>query len=293
MKTIINATNLLGDSLYSLQPINQYRDEMGASEEDLILVADRGLVFQMFQDTFLGPVKLYDDIDKAIQSCPEGEDVKVIRLSAGDSGHWCFTIAQQTGGKFQPHISQGYAHLLGMTLKEPIMPYAPWNNWEPENRDKVRIGIAPFSKSCSRHTGERPNKTLDDWKWMHIINYLRQHCDELKVFGGPKDIMLNVPISEDERCVAKSFDDLRKQLKRLTAFISVDNGLGHIASVLDTPTILIWPVVSSIEFIAPLWAPRTKYLMNVEPNTITPSTLLAGIRIFMKELVNDGDASGS
>lgn len=292
MITIINATNLLGDSIYTLQPINQFRDEMGASEENLILVADRGLAFQMFQDTFLGPVKLFDNIDHAIQSCKQGEDITQIRLDAGTSGHICFTSAQQTGR--QMHISEGYAQMLGIKLKGPIIPYAPWANWEANSvprdsqsvRSPIRIGISPFSKSCARHSGERPNKTLDDWKWMHIIHYLRLHCDELCVIGGPKDVLTNCPISEDEKWCASSFADLRQKLKSLTVFITVDNGLGHLASVLNVQTLLLWPQVSSPEFIAPLWAPNTKYIMGIDPPTVTPAVLLTGMRIFVQQFID-------
>jgi hypothetical protein len=290
--TIINATNLLGDSLYTLQPIKQYLDTH--TEEEIKLVADRGLAFQMFQDTFQDDtdddVEIFDNIDSAIRSCEKGADLSVFSLNAGASGHICFTRAQQTGR--QPHISEGFAEMLGMQLKEPPLPYAPWNTWEPDLQvPPVRIGISPFSRSCSRHSGEPPNKTLDDWKWMHIINYLRPHLDYLQVLGGPNDRLTGVSVSEDEYWCASSFEDLRKKLKSLTLFITVDNGLGHIASALNVPTVLLWPRVSSMEFIGPIWAPNTKYITPIDPPTITPANILNGLRHFVKERINAGDAS--
>lgn len=289
MITIINATNLLGDSLYCLQPIKQYLDRH--LDEQTILVADRGLAYQMFVDTF-GRLSLfengniYDDIDAAIAGQSEGIDARIIRLDAGSSGHWCFTQAQQTGK--QPHISEGFANMLGFTLQHPIIPYAPWNNWETlETPPPIRIGIAPFSRSCSRHSGKLPNKTLDDYKWMPIIAFLRMHCDEFYVFGGPKDALTGNDISEDERYVAASFKALRSTLKSLHCFITVDNGLGHLASVLGVPTIILWPQVSSVEFIAPIWAPNTQLMTNMDPNLATAAVLLTGLRIFVRDKLNN------
>lgn len=304
MKTIINAWNLLGDSLYTLQPIKQYLDEHTSTLDNIVLVSDKGITNQMFHDTF-PKMRIFDDIESALAAFPS-EDLRVIPLGAGASGHICFTSAANHGK--QLHISEGYAQILGMKLKEPPLPYAPWNNWEPyPYRDihtivgqsmtgwdlppaKIRIAIAPFSKSCSRHTGETPNKTIDDWKWMHLINYLRLHVEEFRVLGGPKDRLTNVTVSEDEYWCASSFEDLRKKLKSLTLLITVDNGLGHMASALDVPTVILWPRVSSLEFIGPLWAPRTKYIAPIDPTIITPSNILNGLRVFVKDAI-DGNAS--
>jgi hypothetical protein len=284
MITIINATNLLGDSLYSLQPINEYLEAQ--EENNTILIADRGLAYQMFSTTFeYGNPEIFDNIDEAIRSLDPGEDVKIIRLDAGTSGHICFTSAQQTGK--QLHISEGFAQMLGITLKEPVLPYAPWCNWEKKQDKITRIGISPFSRSCSRHTGELPNKTLDDWKWNPLQAFFRMHCDEFCVLGGPKDRLTACPISEDEYWSAKSFDDLRRKLKSLTVLITVDNGLGHIASALNVPTIILWPKVSSMEFIGPLWAPRTKYIYGIDPNEIKPATILTGLRKFVADAINE------
>lgn len=282
MVTIINATNLLGDSLYSLQPIKQYLDEH--PDEVTILVADRGIAYQMFMDTFSH--LLFDNIDKAIASCKPGEDIKVINLNAGASGHICFTSAQTTGR--QLHISEGYAQMLGLTFKGPVLPYAPWNAWEHKEDKVTRIAIAPFSRSCSRHTGETPNKTLDDWKWNPLQAYLRSHCDEFRVIGGLKDRLTNCPISEEEYWTASSFEDLRKKLKSLSVLVTVDNGLGHLSSVLQVPTIILWPQVSSMEFIGPAtyWAPNTRYIAPIDPNTIKPAVILGGLRNYLPQFLN-------
>jgi hypothetical protein len=285
--TIINAVNLLGDSLYTLQPIQQYLETPLFPDEEthrIILVADRGIAYQMFEDTF--PTwEVYDNIDKAIQSCRQGEDVSIIRLDAGSSGHICFTNAQKTG--HQMHISEGFAQMLGIKLNGPVEPYAPWWNLEHKQDDVKRIGIAPFSRSCSRHSGELPNKTLDDHKWNPIQAYLRMHFDELRVIGGPKERLNGCPISEEEYWCASSFTDLRQKLKNLTMLITVDNGLSHIASALDVPTVILWPRVSSEDFIMPKWAPKTKYIKPIDPNTITAAVLLSGIRKFTQMLFNE------
>lgn len=294
MVTIINAVNLLGDSLYTLQPIHQYLETpLTAAEETsdgvrTILVADRGIAYQMFEDTF--PTwQIYDDIDKAIQSAP-GEDMGIIRLDAGSSGHICFTTMQQT--QKQMHISEGFAKILGITLSEPILPYAPWCNWEKKEDKVTRIAIAPFSRSCSRHTGELPNKTLDDWKWNPLQTFLRSHSEEIYVIGGPKERLNDCPFSEDEYWTAPSFDSLRRKLKSLSLLVTVDNGLGHIASALNVPTIILWPQVSSKEFIMPLWAPRTQYIYGINPNTIRPAEILIGLRKFVPAILNMEESNG-
>jgi len=298
MITIINAVNLLGDSLYSLTPIKEYIKVHGSTDAfgitNLLLVADRGLAFQMFQEVFPYEV-LFDDIDAAIRAYSHiydvRQDMRIIPLSAGTSGEICFKHMQNTNQ--QMHISEGYAQMLGVTIPSINPPEfhvdeEELDAFKDHDQNIIRIGISPFSRSCSRHSGQLPNKTLDDWKWMHLINYLRPHCTEFSVIGGPKDRLVNVAVSQEEYFAASSWDELKFKLKSLDMFVTVDNGLGHIASALGVPTIILWPVVSSIEFIAPLWAPTTRYI-KLEPNQASPSAILHPLRIYTKDFLGGSD----
>jgi hypothetical protein len=292
MIKIVGATNLLGDSIYAINAIKGWLT-LQSKDQNVILVADRGLPYQLYKLTF-GHLIIFDSIEDAVKHVGIAE-FEIIKLSAGDAGKICFDQAQLTGK--QPHITEGFAQLLGYKYEGDLRPYAPWLDnmtWPKAHY----IGIAPFSRSCARHSKNAdgspgtPNKTLDDWKWNNIVSYLRQQDLPLTILCGPKDRQEKVSVSEDEYYTAPNIENLCTALKSCKVFITVDNGLGHLASLLDVPTIILWPVVSSIGFIAPLWAPKTRYI-QLEPNSATPAAIFSGLRPYVEALINEEKSAQS
>jgi hypothetical protein len=287
MKKILNCTNLLGDSIYLLKPVKQFMKRF--PEEVSCIVTDASLAHEMFVNSFaeyLGKVEILTGEDDARKFFP---DDLVLYLGAGQSGKICFENAQK-GGR-QLHISEGYSVMLGMKgeLAGGIPPLANWQRVPDDVRLPPFIGISPFSKSCSVHTTGIANKTLDDWKWEHIIRYLRKRDLPVKVFAGPNDYLKHCSVTLDDYICAKNLYDLELALKSCVMFVTLDNGLLHIASALKVPTIALWPKVSCIEFIAPVWSPLTTFL-TMEPTKAAPMAILHSLRKVVR-LIMEGQTN--
>lgn len=272
---LIDATNLLGDSLYALRPVQELIATL-AEDVEAIVVAHPGLAFEMF-DRQLG--------DSAIVLTGKPGDMEfesVVELQAGLSGELCFRHARDNGK--QLHISEGFARMLGIPSVSSIVPPTGWDKIPKDMVAQTHITVAPFSRSCSRHTGETPNKTLDDWKWQHIIGYLSRQGYPIAILGAPDDRLQSVTVPENEYYTAANLDCLTYLLRRSKIFVTLDNGLGHIAAALNVPTIILWPMVSSIEFIAPIWSPSVR-LMRMEPNSAIPAAIINGLKHYMREMM--------
>jgi len=168
--------------------------------------------------------------------------------------------------------------MLGVDIEGRLEPPADWQRYYGQTFEKEYALISPFSRSCSRHSGEIPNKTLDDWKWEPVIRYLRRHGHTVKVVGTPKDRLKNNSIPESDYISASNLAELELILKKSSIMISVDNGLAHMASALNVKLLLLWPQVSCVEFICPAWSPQTAVLQIGDPNKVIPAQLLVGIR---------------
>lgn len=276
MKIILNCTNLLGDSLYLLRPVQVLLEQ---SNDVVCIVADKGLAFELFFHSFCTQVPVLDVIQEAEEMYP---DATQLNVGAGQAGDISFRLHQERGGQ-QMHMSEAYAIILGVDLKGVVAPPVHWQQVK-EKLPRTFIAISPFSKSCSRHTNERPNKTLDDHKWEFILRYLRRQGMPVKVIAGPNDRLKSNSVPQNDYFTAKNLYELEYFLKSCALLVTLDNGLGHVASVIDTPMISLWPKVSCIDFIYPRFSPFTT-CVSMEPNSATPAQLLAGIRHFTKILL--------
>ncbi|MGI4812700.1 MAG: glycosyltransferase family 9 protein [Janthinobacterium lividum] len=276
MKFILDATNLLGDSFYLLSPVAAFCEQ---NPEDVeCVVCSPGLVFEMFMRVLPDDTVLVASIKQATTMFSEAT---VLNLGAGQAATLSYTAHKIDPQKEQPHISEAYARLLGLVTQ----PGPPDKLRTGLNLEKTHFAISPFSRSCSRHTGESPNKTLDDWKWEHIIRYLRRQDLPVKVIAGPEDKLVNTSIPVNDYFVAHSFFELETFLSSTALLISLDNGIGHIASFLGTPMISLWPRVSNMSFIAPRWGAKNAFI-QMDPNNVSPAQLLAGIKKFTRALIS-------
>ena len=270
-RKIINCNNLIGDSLYLLRPLDVYlktfRDDCAAIT---VLNQLGGDIVRRF---FAGRVPIYSSTDDAQKDFP---DATILRMDAGRSMEIAFKY--HVANSKPIHISEGFAFMLGVNIGNETKPPVDWIPKFERSSEKIAL-ISPFSASCSRHSGLPPNKTLDDWNWRHIIRYLRRHGYTVQVVAGPKDLLHDVQLPISSYRTALNLDDLFKLLQSAHLLVTVDNGIGHLASACDVPTISFWPTLNiPAEFIAPLWAPRTMYVMMDSPTRVTPAALLYGLK---------------
>lgn len=273
MSKILDCTNLLGDSLYLLKPVQLYMQTYPS--DVLCLVTDRGLPYELFVNTFPS-IPVFTSDAEAQESFPSA---MLLRLNAGYAGELAFANAREKGK--QLHISEAYAKMLGIDLLDDIEPPSDWQRVPEHDRLKPFIGIAPFSRSCSVHTTGKANKTLADWKWEHIIRYLRKRGLPVKVFGAPVDYLQRCSVPLDDYIVAKNLYELERALRSCVLFVTLDNGLCHLAGSLHIPEILLWPVISNADFIAPRFNPNSQFLI-MDPNAAAPMAILHPLRKAVK-----------
>jgi hypothetical protein len=277
----VNATNLIGDTLYTLRPIEQWITLKNIDVNELTIVAHPGLAYEMMRDTF----PLVDVVAGHHERPMSVEDVEM-RLSAGDSGKWCF---ERMRGSKGPHISEGYAALLGIEFQgTDISPLTHWVRSPTYDRTKREyILFCPFSSSCSRHTTGKANKTLDDWKWEPLRQYYSKFGMEIKILGAPGERLQGPKFSEDQYYSAKYLVALESIMKKAALVVTLDNGMLHVASALRVPTIALWPPVSCIDFIAPGYTPTTRFTLMQDVNKITPAILLSSLRVYTREILGE------
>lgn len=260
--------------------------------ECVAIVTDTGFAFELFFKTFAedfcnqplieNPI-IFDNEERAKDCFPYAT---VLHMGAGQSGEICFAESRKPGGK-QLHISEGYSRMLGVTLNT-IVPTTAWQRVDDTERLDPFILISPFSRSCSVHTTGKANKTLEDWKWEHIIHSLRAHNLPIKVLAGPKDYLKQCSISVDDYITCRDLYHLELVLKSAKLLVTLDNGIGHIAAALEIPMIYLWPTVSSIDFIYPKWHSKSKALI-MTPTEAAPIAMFVGFRKFVRELLETSD----
>lgn len=260
---IVRDVNLIGDSLYSLKPIAELR--MQRSEAEIVIRAGGGLAGEMIRKQFDGLLRVIDaDVDE--------EPAEVFDLSAGAAVQVGVAEMLHTGR--MPHISECYARILGVSTDRWNGDFTPLKGWvavpnQPVMRERYVV-ISPFSASCSGAAGHRPNKTLaEHTRWTLTIEWLRSCGYRVVVLKAWHEQWDGIPVDFK---TGESLNDLQHILAGAKAVISVDNGIGHLASALGAKTFILWPPVSSVPFIAPLWSKTTK-LLYMRPERVRADQL--------------------
>ena len=273
---VIRAVNLLGDSLYLLKPIAEYRMQRPQGEEFAVGVMP-GFAGDLLRAQFgRGLVRDMATLE---------DEPDIIYLSAGHAAQ--YAVQRLINHNERLHISECYAALIGAKTDRwnrdfsPLMGWANGKRWDPvvrlANRTHGYAVIAPFSKSCSRWSGSRPNKTPDHERWTLVIDWIKQNGFEPKDLTAPDE---NWTLNKDWIETADSLTALIKLLCGASFVITVDNGIGHIASALGCRTLILWPPITSVDFIGPIWNKGTT-LMYMHPERIKADQLL---RLVQKEL---------
>jgi ADP-heptose:LPS heptosyltransferase len=123
----------------------------------------------------------------------------------------------------------------------------------------------------------RPNKTPDLERWELLIAWIYAQRYGVLVTHGPNDVWTGSSVT---LATTDSLDTLVFRLAAATAVVTVDNGIGHIASALGCRTLILWPPISSVPFIAPTWS-KTTTLLYMQPARVRADQLRD---LVMKEL---------
>jgi hypothetical protein len=279
MQVILCCNNLIGDSIYLLRPVSLYLDRW--KKECVALTVLPQLGGKIVKTYFENRIPVFHSIEEAKEQFP---DAQVLQITAGRA----MELAAQYSAQYkkQVHISQVYALMLGTPVNSVIPPTDWLKPRFPTVRGRVIIG--PFSASCSRHSGEKPNKTIDDWKWEHIVRFLRRHgFDEVLCIGSGVDMLEKVSLPLTAYRSTSDLGELQELFQSAQLVICIEGGVGHLASLFNVPTIILWPEVVNMEFIAPAWAPLTKYFLIGDPNEMPPAALLYGLKKLIRKMLEE------
>jgi len=265
---VIRNVNLLGDTLYTLRPIAELH--MQKPLEQIVIGVGQDLAGEMVRRQF--PMLSVRDAG----TLSPVENAQAIDLTAGRAAQ--LAVVQLYQYHRRVHISQCFAWLLGVNTDHWVGVPAPltgWANIHPRNTDVHYALIAPFSRSCSRHVGMRPNKTPDHERWMQVIEWLRDERGlQPTILAGPND---NWTGFQCAKTTASDLDDMTNLLRHADLILTVDNGIGHLASALGCKTLILWPPMSGVDFIGPLYNKSTR-LLFMHPERVRGDQLLEIIK---------------
>lgn len=276
----LSVVNLLGDSIYLLGPVKKYIEQH--LDEVAAILVDHGIGGQLFERQFRDSgIPFVHSEEEAREIDP---NIEFLYLNAGRAGELCYARERSVGKC--PHISEGYALLLGVNIEGQQSPPIDWQHYTFHSQEYSLI--SPFSRSCSRHSGQRPNKTLDDWKWEPIIQFLRRHnYAPVKVIGAPNERLNQCSLLESDYLSTPNLQELELAMRKASMVISIDNGIAHFASALGLKTVVLWNAAANPDFIAPKWSPNTAIAYMGDPNPVQPAQLLVGVRK-MVQWLEDG-----
>lgn len=165
-----------------------------------------------------------------------------------------------------------YCEMLGVRPNED----APTFTVTETEHAKDLILISPFSRSCSSNEGKPPNKMLR-WKdWRPIIRFLRT-LGPIGVLGGKADRTNELEVSEDEYFTGLPLNEVALMLRDCKLFVSIDNGMSHLAATQQTKHLLFYPACLGLHWAAP-WGNLNMIPLQVDPAQADTAHLVSTTR---------------
>jgi ADP-heptose:LPS heptosyltransferase len=265
-KALFKCCNLIGDALFASPILREWHKRNPDWEIDLQTLPDY-------------IAQIYPHFGVPMNVVFEADESKYDFVHVFDIGK-AFTLGNQRSC----HAVEGYGYgLFGDDFKaETLKPtYIP----EEEEHEKGLVLVSPFSRSCSSNSGQPPNKMLPWSHWLQIITMLRFYGD-VGVLGGPKD-RCPLPISEDEYFTGLSLNHVALLLRDCRVLVTIDNGMAHLASSQEAPTIEFYPSCLGMHWAAPLGNPNL-YIAQTNPATISVAQAVFVVRQGINQLLMKG-----
>lgn len=259
MKALFKSINLIGDGLYVSSPLRVWHKLHPEYEISILTLNDH-------------TAELYRSMGfpcNVVFTADERDYDFVFNFDCGQA----FTI----GDRDKCHISEAYAKMLGVEIEEAGPFYEAPLYIVPMGE----IYIAPFSRSCSSNDGKPPNKMLPFDKWLPILRYLKT-LGPVSLLGAKSDVWPNFSdpygnFSEFEKVLGESIPYVARLLKYSKLFVTIDNGLGHLAASQKTPTVVFYPECLGIHWITPVGNPNC-IAIQMNPAEVSPNLLLKKLK---------------
>jgi len=283
-RALFESKNLIGDSICISAALRQWHAEHPDYQIDLLTMNDHS-------------AELYRGM---------GVPVNIIfeRIGLDYDFEFTFNVSEAFAicERDQCHMAEGYAKLLGVQIEDIGPFYEPpivaeddeWVNQVPENT----ILFAPFSNSCTSHSGMPPNKCLPWPKWKPIIKYMRSKSTmPIRVTGSKKERADELSFSEEEYLTGIPLRPLARAMRegKIAMVVSVDNGISHLAGSQKVPQILFYPMVLGMHYAVP-WSNPFVIPIHIDPAMAEPAQLLWSFRQAWDLIMNskkDGQLNGT
>jgi ADP-heptose:LPS heptosyltransferase len=183
------------------------------------------------------------------------------------------------GDELKIHAVEAYENCLFGSFEksqEKARDIKPVYIPEEEEHERGLILISPFSRSCSSNEkGKAPNKMIPWPHWLQIVTLLRSY-GSIGVLGGESD-RCPLPIAEDEYFTGLPLNHVALLLRDAKLFVTIDNGMAHLASSQETKTIEFYPSCLGMHWAAPLGNPNI-YLIHTDPAVISVGQAVYAVR---------------
>lgn len=241
--SVVSCAQLLGDTLYVLNPIDQFL----LKNPNASVLSRPGIGGEIVSRTFP---------DRMV---PGGRSI--VELGAGR--------AHRLGGSSN-HISYGFGRMLGISYRDTPRPTKRWAYDIP----RVPLGavISPFSFS-----GKGPNQ-YPLREWVDTVAYLKEQFGRVVVLDSEPDTP--IPFAAT-RFTASNLYELQAMLASAFVTITIENGIVHLCSTLDYPCVCFWANSGMRPSFAPTWAPQTT-LLDIRIHT-RPGWMLSRVKDVLKQ----------
>lgn len=273
-KVLFNSINLLGDGLYACCVIKKYAELH--PEDSIAVYTNKSFVTPIYGQIGVS-LQIFTDMKFVEQYAPD----TTFDLGAGAAGDYREMKLREG---VDLHIAQALGQMVcGIDIPDFRPPYRATREYVAPDLEGA-IFLSMFSASCASRKGGAPNKMLPWSKWLPVIQYLRQYKIPIRVLGGPDDYVSGLGFSEEEYLLGTSVNYTTNLFQKARLFVTLDNGLGHLAAIYNTPTLLFYPACLQVGFIAPVYNSNLA-IMHVDPAVSPAAGILVGVRTLVPKLL--------
>jgi ADP-heptose:LPS heptosyltransferase len=284
LKALFTSHNLIGDALCVSAALRVWHQEHPEFEIDLL--TDNNSAAELYKGMGVPLRVIFEPTEHEVH------DGKEVSYKINYAFYHTFDVnrAFKICDEKKCHLAQGYADDLGVKLGNSAADLGPfYMPPEPSLDDFDRwlyrvprdsIVIAPFSRSCSSHTGGQPNKCLPWVKWKPILRFLRSLEKPIRVTGSMDERADELDFSEDEYIMGMPLPVLAwamRREERIHLFVSVDNGLSHLAGSQRIWQILFYPMCLGLHYAVP-WSNPFVVPIHIDPAFAEPAQLTWSVK---------------
>lgn len=267
MRALFKSINLLGDAMYIQPALEQWASEHEDWEIDLLTLNN------YVTDAYLR----FGIPNLRVVFEPEGQyDFEFV---------FDVNTAFKISDEHKVHVSTAYGRMLGYNIQPRRVKFIP-SDADDHKKNLVLFSMFSNSCACREEPPKPPNKMIGWNHWYPVVGLVRQLGGEFGLLGA-KEEKPGLPFSDDEYYTGISMEKVARLLRDARLFLTIDNGMSHIAASQGTPTILFYPKCLGIHYICP---PGNNNLIvyHMDPEQISERDFLLAVSNGIGRLLRKG-----